>query len=81
MPVVTNTFENKTREALTAISENLIAVEPTIEGIKEGIREAVTASTDHDRRLRGADVNWSRSWEDSFSPALIARLRAFMEQA
>jgi len=81
MPVVTNTFENKTREALAEISANLIAVEPTIEGIKEGIREAVAASTDHDRRLRGANVNWSRSWEDSFSPALIARLRAFMEQA
>jgi hypothetical protein len=81
MPVVTNTFENKTGEALSAISENLIAVEPTIEGIKEGIREAVAASTDHDRRLRGANVNWSRSWEDSFNPALVERLRAFIEQA
>jgi len=81
MPVITNTFENKTREALAEISANLIAVEPTIEGIKEGIREAVAASTDHDRRLRGANVNWSRSWEDSFSPALVERLRAFIEQA
>ncbi len=81
MAVVTNTFENKTREALAEISANLIAVEPTIEGIKEGIREAVAASTDHDRRLRGANVNWSRSWEDSFSPALVERLRVFIEQA
>jgi glycosyltransferase involved in cell wall biosynthesis len=81
MPVVTNTFENKTGEALAEISENLIAIEPTIEGVKEGIRNAVAASTDHDRRLRGAQVDWSRSWEDSFSPELIERLRAFMEQA
>ncbi len=81
MPVVTNTFENKTREALAAISENLIAIEPTIEGIKEGIREAVAASADHDRRLRGADVKWSRSWQDSFSPSMIERLRAFIDQA
>ncbi|MEK6252707.1 MAG: glycosyltransferase [Actinomycetota bacterium] len=81
MPVVTNTFENKTPEALAEISGNLIAVEPTIEAIKEGIREAVAVSADHERRLRGAEVSWSRSWDDSFSPALIARLLAFMEQA
>jgi glycosyltransferase involved in cell wall biosynthesis len=81
MPVVTNRFENKTPDALAAISENLNAVEPTIEGVKEGIREAVAASGDHDRRLRGASVKWSRGWDDSFSPALIERLRAFIEQA
>jgi hypothetical protein len=81
MPVVTNTFENKTREALAAISGNLIAVEPTIEAIKEGIREAVAASSDHERRLRGAEVNWSRSWEDSFDPQLIERVSSFLDQA
>ncbi|MEK6277758.1 MAG: glycosyltransferase [Actinomycetota bacterium] len=79
MPVVTNTFENKTREALAGISPNLIAVEPTIEGIKEGIREAVGASGDFDRRLRGAAVNWSTSWEDSFTPELVERLKGFLE--
>ena len=81
MPVVTNTFENKTREALAAISENLIATEPTIEAIKDGIREAVAASTDHERRLRGAEVRWSRSWEESFNSDLIERVGAFIEQA
>jgi len=81
MPVVTNTFENKTREALAAISANLVAVEPTIEAIKEGIREAVAASSDHERRLRGAEVRWSRSWEDSFDPQLIERVNSFLDQA
>jgi hypothetical protein len=81
MPVVTNTFENKTGDALSAISENLIAVEPTIEGIKEGIRAAVSASADHDRRIRGTDINWSRDWDDSFDPALIERLLAFLDRA
>lgn len=81
MPVVTNTFENKTAEALSEISGNLIATEPTIEGVKAGIREAVAASADHERRLRGAEVNWSRSWEESFSPPLVERLKAFIERA
>ena len=33
MLTVTNTFENKTAEALAAISANLIAAEPTIEAV------------------------------------------------
>jgi hypothetical protein len=81
MPVVTNTFENKTREALQGISANLIAVEPTIDAITEGIREAVAASADHERRLRGAEVHWSRSWEDSFGAELVEQVRGFLERA
>lgn len=81
MPVVTNTFENKTRDALSSISENLVAVEPTIEGVKAGLREAVEASADYERRLRGAQVNWSKSWEDSFSPELIGTLQRFIESS
>jgi glycosyltransferase involved in cell wall biosynthesis len=81
MPVVTNTFENKTREALQEISSNLIAVEPTIDAITDGIREAVAASTDHERRLRGAEVHWSRSWEDSFDAELVEQVRGFLERA
>jgi hypothetical protein len=81
MPVVTNTFENKTAEALAEISGNLIAAEPTIEGINAGIREAVAASSDHERRLRGAEVRWSNSWEESFSPDLVERVKSFIERA
>jgi hypothetical protein len=81
MPVVTNTFENKTREALAEISGNLIAVEPTIDGVKAGIREAVAASGDYQRRLRGSTVNWSTSWEDSFTPELVERLKGYIEAA
>ena len=51
MPVVTSTFENKTAESLRAISENLIPVEPTVEGIRRGLGEAVDAT----RRRRAAD--------------------------
>jgi glycosyltransferase involved in cell wall biosynthesis len=81
MPVVTNTFENKTGEALGEISENLIAVEPTIEGIRDGIREAVAASADHERRRRGAEVRWSRSWDDSFDPELMQRIGDLLDRA
>jgi hypothetical protein len=81
MLTVTNTFENKTATALGEISCNLVAVEPTIDGIAAGLRQAAGAVTDFDRRLRGADVRWSRDWQESFDDELIARVRASLEGA
>ena len=45
MLTVTNSFENKTPATLTAISSNLIAAEPTIDGVAD-------ASLCGDRRRR-----------------------------
>jgi glycosyltransferase involved in cell wall biosynthesis len=81
MLTVTNTFENKTAEALADISGNLVAVEPSIEAIAAGLRQAAAESTDFDRRLRGSAVRWSQSWEQSFDDDLISRLRAVLEPA
>ncbi len=78
---VTNTFENKTPQALAEISPNLVAVQPTIEGIAAGLREAAMAVADHERRLAGSAVRWSRSWPESFDDELIALLRATLEGA
>jgi len=79
MLTVTNTFENKTADALAAISPNLIAVEPGVDGVVAGLREAVAGAEDAERRVRGAAVNWSRHWRDSFDDALVARLESFLE--
>ena len=71
---VTNTFENKTREALEAISSNLIASEPTIEALAAALRAAATGAGDASRRARGSQVQWSRSWSESFDDQLLARI-------
>ncbi len=81
MLVVTSTFENKTADSLRSISENLIPVEPTIEAITAGLTEAVGATEDTERRMRGSRLNWSRSWQDSFDDQLIERVKAFVEAA
>ena len=60
MLTVTNSFENKTPEAMAAISSNLIAAEPTIEGVAAALSDAAAGAPDADRRLRGSQVNWSR---------------------
>jgi hypothetical protein len=81
MLVVTSTFENKTADSLRSISENLIPVEPTVEGISDGLAEAVAAAGDTERRLRGSRVDWSRSWQESFDDRLVDRIKSFVEAA
>ena len=58
---VTNGFENKTSDALSAISENLITADPTIDTVAAALGEAVRASDDYQRRVRASAVNWCRS--------------------
>ena len=79
MLTVTNSFENKTAEAMAAISSNLITVEPSVEGLCGGLREAAAGSGDFERRVRGSDVRWSRSWDDSFDDELMERVASFVE--
>jgi hypothetical protein len=76
---VTNTFENKTAAAMAEISENLIAVTPTIDGVVAGLRDAIAAADDHARRVRAADVNWSRDWPTSFDARLLDEIGAALD--
>jgi glycosyltransferase involved in cell wall biosynthesis len=78
MLAVTNTFETKTASALAGISANLIAVEPTVNAIAEGLCEAVARADDVAARLRGSTLGWSRDWDDSFSAPLLDRVVAFL---
>ena len=68
---VTNSFETKTPEAMSAISENLLTVEPSLDGIVSGLSKAVELSNDAARRVRGAQVNWSRDWDRSLDSRVM----------
>ena len=74
MATVTNSFENKTPEAMAAISSNLVTVEPTLDALAAGLEKAVRRVEDFEGRARGAHVNWSSSWEQSFDDELMARV-------
>ena len=76
---VTNTFENKTAEALGAISSNLIAAEPGLEAIATALGEAAARAEDVEARLRGSRVRWPRDWGESFSPAVLERVLSLLE--
>jgi GT2 family glycosyltransferase len=81
MLTVTNTFETKTAEALAAISPNLVAVEPTLDGVVAGLRAAVAGADDAERRVRGAEaVSWSRDWSRSLDDGLMERVESFLSR-
>jgi glycosyltransferase involved in cell wall biosynthesis len=79
MLTVTNSFENKTPEAMAAISDNLVTVEPTIDGIVDGLRETAANVGDATRRAAGAQVRWSRDWDTSFNEEVMGRIASFLE--
>src|SRR6185295_1222625 len=66
MVVVTNTYANKTQESLDAISTNFIAVEPTIDDVQRGLKDAVARVHEYVQRVQGSHVHWSTCWEQTF---------------
>jgi hypothetical protein len=81
MLVVTNTYANKTAKKLQAISANILAVEPTIEDVTLGLKRAAANIDDYDARVKGAEVQWSTTWQESFDDAFIERIAYFVERA
>jgi len=80
MLVVTTTYgETKTPDKLKAISANVIAVKSTVEGVTEGLREAVGRIDDHASRVRGAAVEWPSDWNDALDDTVIARVGEMLE--
>jgi glycosyltransferase involved in cell wall biosynthesis len=73
---VTNSFENKTPEAMAAISANLVTAPPSVEGIAAGLRTAVERVQDFTARAEASLVGWSTSWDDSFSDGLLDGIAA-----
>ncbi len=80
MLTVTNTFENKTPEALAAISPNLIAAEPTIAGVADALSDAAARVEDVERRAAGAHVRWSRDWDESLRDEVLDRVAGVLER-
>jgi beta-1,2-rhamnosyltransferase WsaF-like protein len=74
MPTVTNTFENKDAAALGHISPNLVAAEPSVEGVAAALTVAEGRSERLDQRARGSRVAWPASWDDALNDDLVANI-------
>ncbi len=79
MLTVTNSFENKTADAMSRISPNLITVEPSVDGVAAGIAEAVAAAGDSERRAAGAAVNWPSDWDRALPDELMTKVEAMLD--
>ena len=62
---VTNTYANKDRDSLEAISTNLIAAEPRIDQIAEALISAEAMSRDFEARVKGSKVDWPDRWDEA----------------
>jgi len=63
---VTNTFATKTRGVLEAMSKNIVAVEPTVEGLTEGLIQSALRTDEG--RPRIASLNMPRDWGTALDP-------------
>jgi glycosyltransferase involved in cell wall biosynthesis len=62
--VVTNTYGTiKDKEYFSRISENIYAVEPTIESLAEKLLELSDQVDNYQKRARGSKLNWPHAWE------------------
>lgn len=79
MIVVTNSYENKTQENLGKISPNIIAAEPTLKGIEQAIISAFEKITLYENRIKGSKVDWPTSWNNSFNPEVMNKIKEFLK--
>jgi hypothetical protein len=75
---VTNTFATKTSAVLAALSENIVAVPPTVEGMAEGLLSAARMVAAG--RARRGGVNLPGSWAEALDP-VAARVAGILQTA
>lgn len=71
---VTNTYANKDRASLEAISGNLIAAEPGIDSIEEALASAEVMSRDLQARVAGSKVDWPSDWDEALDENTMASI-------
>ena len=76
---VTNTYANKTGAKMESISNNIIAVPATVQGIKEGLIQALRNVDNFESRVAGAQIHWHTRWSDAFGGAVMDKLKRFID--
>jgi glycosyltransferase involved in cell wall biosynthesis len=79
MVTVTNSYANKTAEALAEISPNLVVGEPTRAGLREAMRTAFARADDFEGRVAGAAIDWPRDWDRALDESVLGRLEDFID--
>ncbi|WP_144259644.1 hypothetical protein [Methylocystis sp. ATCC 49242] len=76
--VVTNTYDNRPKEFFTAISTNIISVEPTLRGLSAGIIYALEKVENFQSRWNNTYIpkthTWASLFDETFISSTIARI-------
>jgi len=75
---VTNTFATKTSEKMSEISQNIIAVPATLEGLKTGLIAALADVNNFEKRVAGSRLNWSMSWDETFGESVMTQIKEYL---
>ncbi len=67
MPTVTTTYINRSKIDMESVCPNFIAVEPNIEGVINGLKQAAVRVYDYQTRVKNSQFDWPRQWEDTFN--------------
>ena len=76
---VTNTYANKDRTSLEAISGNLIAAEPRIDSIEEALATAEVMSRDLEARVAGSRVDWPSNWDEALDDESLQEISRLLD--
>ena len=70
VPVVTNTYKNKTKESLQNISKNIYSAELSVDTLTEELKNALEHVNNFDERYQNAiDSNYPNNWNNTFDKA------------
>jgi hypothetical protein len=75
--VVTNTYENRSREDLIDICGNIVPCEPTLADLERAIREAIDRVPAFELRARDAYEPSDAPWDEIFSDDFVRRIFRF----
>lgn len=66
--VVTNNFENRTDDDLTAFSKNIVPCDPSVTGLRDALRRAVSKVDDYKERSANRYHPAYTEWDQIFTP-------------
>ena len=78
--VITTSCFGKTQESLGKISDNLIAVEPRLDCIVNGISHGVIRIRDSQNRIENSNLNWPRSWDEAYDGEVKTKIIGFVKK-
>jgi hypothetical protein len=79
--VITNTFENRSDTDLTALSKNIIPCEPSVEGLRNALRLALSKVTEFEERSANIYQPPHSEWDEIFTPDWLQNVFGLPEVA